>query len=40
MDQLYLAALANQWFWVGLTTGFGCGVIFSALIRWVTESRD
>jgi hypothetical protein len=36
----YVIAIANQWFWMGVAAGTGAGMFLSALIRWVTESRD
>lgn len=35
-----LVGLANHWLWIGLSIGFGMGMLSSALIRWMTESRD
>jgi hypothetical protein len=40
MEQAYAMELANMWFWIGLITGTGIGMFFSALIRFVTEGRD
>ena len=40
MEQAYAMGLVNQWFWIGLITGTGIGIFFSAMIRFVTEWRD
>ncbi len=33
-------AIACQWFLIGLTSGIAAGMILSALMRWITDSRD
>lgn len=38
-DEMYLATLAARWFFTGLAAGTGIGMLFSALMRWLTESR-
>lgn len=38
-DQMYLTALAARWFFTGLAAGTAIGMLFSALMRWLTESR-
>lgn len=40
MDQTFLARTAFQWFFIGLTTGVACGMILSALLRWLIDSRQ
>lgn len=32
-------AAACQWFFIGLTTGIACGMLLSALMRWMTDSH-
>ncbi len=39
MDQAALAANSFQWFFIGLTTGIAGGMIFSALLHWITGSH-
>lgn len=39
MDTSYLAGVACQWFFIGLTTGVASGMILSALMRWLTDSQ-
>jgi len=45
MDGSFLSAnayqaVACQWFFIGLTSGIAAGMILSALMRWMTDSRD
>ncbi len=45
MDASFLSAnayqaVACQWFFIGLTSGIAGGMVLSALMRWMTDSRD
>jgi hypothetical protein len=39
VEQATIFGLANQWFWIGLITGIGIGIFFSALMRLITDWR-